>query len=127
MATLASCFGFLAVVLATVGLYGVMAYMVTRRRNEIGIRMVLGADKASVISMVLREAVELLVVGVAIGMVLTIIAARAANALLFGVPSWDPVSLGIAVGGLVFVGVVASGVPALRAARLNPVVALRED
>lgn len=79
--------------------------------------MVLGADKTSVISMVLREAVELLVVGVMIGMVLTLIAARAANALLFGVPCWDPVSLGIAVGGLVLVGVVASGVPALRAAR----------
>jgi len=127
MATLSGFFGGLALVLATVGLYGVMAYMVTRRRNEIGIRMALGADKKSVVSMVLREAAELLVIGVGAGIVLTLIAARSASSLLFGVPSWDPVSLVIAAGGLAFAGLIASGLPAIRASRLDPMVALREE
>jgi len=127
MATLSGFFGGLALVLATVGLYGVMAYMVTRRRNEIGIRMALGADKKSVVSMVLREAAELLVIGVGAGIVLTLIAARTASSLLFGVPSWDPVSLVIAAGGLAFAGLIASGLPAIRASRLDPMVALREE
>ena len=127
MATLSGFFGGLAVLLATVGLYGVMAYMVTRRRNEIGIRMALGADKKSVVSMVLREAAELLVIGVGAGIVLTLIAARTASSLLFGVPSWDPVSLVIAAGGLALAGLIASGLPAIRASRLDPMVALREE
>ncbi len=127
MATLSSFFGFLAAVLATVGLYGVMAYMVARRRNEIGIRMALGADQVAVVSMVLREAAGLLVIGLAVGIGLTLIAARGASSLLFGVPSWDPVSLSIAVASLAVIGLVASSFPAARAARLNPMAALREE
>ncbi len=127
MATLSSFFGFLAVVLATVGLYGVMAYMVARRRNEIGIRMALGADQVRVVSMVLREAATLLAVGLLVGILLTLFAARAASSLLFGIPSWDPVSLGIAAGSLAVIGLLASCFPALRAARLDPMKALREE
>lgn len=127
MATLSSLFGLLAVVLATVGLYGVMAYIVTRRRKEMGIRIALGADGAAVLSMVLREAATLLLVGVVIGLVLTLFAASAANSLLFGVPSWDPVSLLVAVGGLASIGLLASWIPALRASRVDPIEVLREE
>ncbi len=127
MAMLSSFFGLLAVVLAAVGLYGVMAYMVTQRRKEMGIRMALGAEGAAVLSMVLREAATLLVVGLAVGLGLTLVAARAAGSLLFGVPSWDPVSLLAAVGGLAFIGLMASWMPALRASRVNPIEVLREE
>lgn len=127
MATLSGFFGVLAVVLAIVGLYGVMAYMVTRRRNEIGIRMALGADRVAVVSMVLREAALLIIVGLIAGTVLTLFAARAASSLLFGIPSWDPVSLAIAIGGLASIGLLASCFPAMRAARLHPMEALREE
>ncbi|MBV8709615.1 MAG: FtsX-like permease family protein, partial [Acidobacteriaceae bacterium] len=127
MATLSSFFGFLAVTLATVGLYGVIAYMVTRRRNEIGIRMALGADRPAVVRMVIREAVVLLSIGLLIGTVLALFAARAANSLLFGLKSWDPTSLMIAIAALASITLIASYVPALRAARLDPITALREE
>ena len=127
MATLSSFFGFLAVVLASVGLYGVMAYMMTRRRKEMGIRIALGADGAAVLSMALREAATLLAIGLALGLVLTLFAARTAGSLLFGVPSWDPVSLFTAVSGLAFIGLLASWVPALRASRVDPIEVLREE
>ncbi|MBV9223347.1 MAG: ABC transporter permease [Acidobacteriaceae bacterium] len=127
MATLSSFFGFLAVTLATVGLYGVIAYMVTRRRNEIGIRMALGADRPAVVRMVIREAVVLLSIGLLIGTVLALFAARAANSLLFGLKSWDPTSLMIAIAALASITLIASYVPALRAARLDPMTALREE
>jgi predicted permease len=127
MATSSSLFGFLAVVLATVGLYGVMAYMMTRRRKEMGIRIALGADRAAVLQMVLREAATLLLVGLTVGLVLTLFAARAASSLLFGVPSWDPVSLFAAMAGLGFIGLMASWMPAWRASRVDPMAVLREE
>lgn len=92
-----------------------------------GIRLALGADGATVRSMILREAATLLVAGLVIGLVLTLIAARAANALLFGVPPWDPVSLFVAVSGLALVGLIASWIPALRASRVDPIEVLREE
>lgn len=108
MATLSSAFGFLAVLLATVGLYGLMAHLVTRRRNEIGIRMALGADRVDVITMVLREAGSLLLIGLMAGAVLTLGAGRWANTLLYGVAAWDPLSLVVAIGSLITIGFTAA-------------------
>jgi ABC-type antimicrobial peptide transport system permease subunit len=127
MATLSSAFGFLAVLLATVGLYGLMAHLVTRRRNEIGIRMALGADRVDVITMVLREAGSLLLIGLMAGAVLTLGAGRWANTLLYGVAAWDPLSLVVAIGSLITIGFTAAFFPAIRAAHFNPVAALREE
>jgi putative ABC transport system permease protein len=127
MATLSGFFGGLAALLATIGLYGVMSYMVARRRNEIGIRMALGADRRDVVAMVLREAGVLLGAGVIVGVVLAIAAARTASTLLFGLRPGDPSTLAMAVGGLGVVALLASYVPALRASRLEPTEALREE
>jgi ABC-type antimicrobial peptide transport system permease subunit len=127
MATLSGFFGFLATILATVGLYGVISYMVARRRNEIGIRIALGADRAHVLKLVMREAGLLLIVGLAIGTALSIAAARVATSFLYGLQPSDPLTIALAVTLLAAVAIVASGIPALRAARLNPMTALREE
>jgi putative ABC transport system permease protein len=127
MATLSGFFGFLAVVLATIGLYGVMSYMVARRRSEIGIRMALGANRGDVLSLILREAGMLLGVGLVVGVGLTIAAGRTASSLLFGLKPTDPVTIGLSVALLAVVAIVASFLPALRAARLEPMLALREE
>jgi predicted permease len=127
MATLSGFFGFLAALLATVGLYGVVSYMVVRRTNEIGIRMALGADRAGILKMILREAGVLLLLGVGLGVVLSIAGARTAHALLYGLKSYDPVTLLAAVALLATVALVASSLPAQRASKLDPMVALREE
>jgi putative ABC transport system permease protein len=127
MATLSGFFGFLAGLLATIGLYGVMSYMVERRKNEIGIRIALGANRKAVVVMIMREAVTLVVAGLVVGGLAALGAARWASALLFGLRPGDPVTLAMAAGTLVIVAVVASAVPAARASRLEPTVALREE
>jgi len=127
MATLSGFFGGLAALLATIGLYGVMSYMVARRRSEIGIRMALGADRRDVVRMVMREAGVLLIAGVLVGTALAIAAARTAATLLFGLRPGDPATLAIAAGGLGLVAMLASYLPALRASRLEPTEALREE
>jgi putative ABC transport system permease protein len=127
MATLSGFFGLLAGLLATIGLYGVMSYMVARRRREIGIRMALGADRPAVVAMVMREAALLLGVGLALGTVLASMAARAARALLFGLGPGDPNTLVMAVLALAGVAALASYLPAKRAAGVEPTLALREQ
>jgi len=127
MATLSGFFGMLATLIATIGLYGVMSYMVTRRKVEIGIRMALGADRRRVIGMVIRESAVLLIAGVLIGAVLAVVGARWAAALLFGLKPWDPTSFVLAVVGLGLVSLLAAWIPARRASRLAPTLALRED
>jgi putative ABC transport system permease protein len=127
MATLSGFFGALAALIATIGLYGVMSYTVARRRNEIGIRMALGAARADVVGMVMRDAGRLLIAGVLLGTVLAIAAARAATTLLFGLTPADPLTLATAAAGLGVTAILASYVPALRASRLEPTEALREE
>jgi predicted permease len=127
MATLSGFFGLLAGVLATIGLYGVMSYMVERRRNEIGIRIALGADPRSVIGMIMREAAALLAAGLVVGGLAAIAASQWAKTLLFGLKPGDPVSLVAAAAALTLVAGVASYVPAWRASRLEPTAALREE
>jgi ABC-type antimicrobial peptide transport system permease subunit len=125
MATLSGFFGFLAALLATVGLYGVISYTVARRTNEIGIRMALGAQRGNVVGMIMGEAGFLLAIG--IGAALSLAAARTATSLLFGLKPHDPATLGLAVIALAAVAAAASFLPAHRASRLDPMAALREE
>jgi predicted permease len=127
MATLSGGFGLLAGLLATLGLYGVISYMVARRRNEIGVRIALGADRTRVIRLVLREAGLLLVVGLAAGTLLALWAGRTAATLLFGLQPHDPVTIAAAMALLALVALAASYGPARRAAALEPMVALRDE
>ncbi len=127
LAVLSGFFGGLAVVLATVGLYGVIAYMVARRTNEIGIRMALGAAPRQIMTMVLAEAGRLLAVGLVMGIVLALAAGRSAATLLFGLKPYDPATMILVSVGLAAVAVAATMVPARRAAKLEPMVALRDE
>ena len=127
MATLSGYFGVLAALIAAVGLYGVMSYLVVQRTNEIGIRMALGADRRNIVGLVLREAAMLLLIGLAAGTILAVAAGYAAGSLLFGLRSTDPGILGMATALLAAVTIAASCLPAWRAARLDPMMALREE
>ncbi len=127
LATLSGFFGGLAVVLAVIGLYGVVAYMVVRRTNEIGIRMALGATPGRVLAMILRDAASLLLFGLMIGIVLALGAGRAAATLLYGLTPHDPAVMAGAVVGLATVAIAAALVAAVRAARLQPMEALRQE
>ena len=127
LAMLSGFFGVLAVVLATVGLYGVVSYMIARRRNEIGIRMALGASRGNVILIVMREAVLLLAAGLAAGGILSVIAGRGAESLLFGLKPSDPLTLLTCVLVLSVIAALASFIPARRAAKVDPMVALRYE
>ena len=127
MASLSGIFGGLAAVLAVIGMYGVMAYMVARRTGEIGVRMALGATPGKIVGMVVKEAWVLLVIGAVIGVGLTIAATRTAQSLLYGLKGWDPASLAMAALALVAVTILASYIPARRAAAIEPMRALREE
>jgi ABC-type antimicrobial peptide transport system permease subunit len=127
MAALAGAFGVLAGSLAVLGLYGVIAYMVARRRNEIGVRIALGASRGSVIGLVLREAVVLLAVGLTVGTGFALWAGRAAASLVYGMTPRDPLTLGGAVALLAAVALIASYGPAWKASRLQPMEALRDE
>ncbi len=120
-------FGALALILACVGLYGVTAYSVARRTNEIGIRMALGADRAGVLALVLRGALGQIVLGVSIGIPAALAGGRLLASQLYGVKSYDPVILGLAAIVLVTCALVAGLVPARRATKVDPMVALRYE
>ena len=127
IATLTMLFGVLGLVLAAVGLYGVLAYMVERRTGEIGVRMALGADRGQVVAMVLGGAFWQVGVGLALGMPAAIGAGRLMSGQLFGVQPWDPVMLALATLLLGLAALVASVIPAWRAAGVEPMVALRTE
>jgi predicted permease len=127
MATLSSFFGFLAALLATVGLYGVISYSVARRRNEIGIRMALGAGRTSIVRLIMGEAGLLLAIGVVVGAGLALALGKTASTLLFGLKFYDTVTMAIAIVTLSIVAAAASYLPAFRASRVDPMMALRDE
>jgi ABC-type antimicrobial peptide transport system permease subunit len=127
MATLSGFFGLLAAMLAAIGIYGVLSYIVVMRRNEIGIRMALGANRISVLSLVFRQTALLLAVGVAIGVVVALATAQGAASLLFGLRANDPVTFLGASALLIVVALLACYLPARRAMQVNPLVALRYE
>lgn len=120
-------FGALALLLAALGLYGVISYTVTQRTNEIGVRMALGAQRVSVIRLVLGEVSVLIAIGIAVGTPLTLTAGRAAGSQLFELKPSDPPTLALAIVILAGIGFAASFVPARRASRLDPMTALRNE
>jgi predicted permease len=127
LAMLAGFFGVLAAVLAMVGLYGMISFAVANRRQEIGIRIALGADRVDVIGMMMREAGRLVAVGVVVGVLVSLLAGRAAASLLFDLVPHDPITLAAASLLLGFVAAFASYLPARSASRLNPLDALRQQ
>jgi predicted permease len=127
VASLAGLFGIVALLLAAIGLYGVTAYSVERRTNEIGIRMALGADRRSVVGIILSGAFRRVVAGLVLGLPLAVGAGYLLSAQLYGVTFWDPAALGIAAAALATVALVASIVPAARAAAIAPMKALRTE
>jgi predicted permease len=127
VASLAGLFGIVALLLAAVGLYGVTAYTVAQRTQEIGIRMALGADRVNVVQMVLAGASKRVLAGLILGIPLAIGAGRLISAQLYGVSSWDPIALGIAATALAISAFFAAVIPARRAASISPMKALRME
>jgi len=124
VARLTSIFGGLALLLACLGLYGTISYGISRRVGELGLRMALGADRAAVLWLVLREALSLVMAGAVIGLPLAFVAGRSVGALLFGVGAADPVSFAAGAAILLAVAALAAYLPAYRASRIEPMVAL---
>jgi predicted permease len=126
-ADLTVAFGVLALVLASIGIYGILAYSVSRRTNEIGIRMALGARADQVMRMVLGEAGWMTVIGIVAGIGAALALGRVITSLLYGLKAWDPATLAGAAGVLLLVALAASWLPARRAARIDPMKALRHE
>ena len=120
-------FGTLALLLASVGIYGVMSYSVTQRTHEFGIRMALGASRGSVLKMVMSNALRMAGMGVAIGIVLSLVSTRLMSTMLFGVGTADPLTLALTIIMLPAVVLLASYIPARRATRVDPMIALRYE
>jgi ABC-type antimicrobial peptide transport system permease subunit len=127
LAALTSAFGFTALLLTAVGLYGVIAYVVSRRTAEIGVRMALGATAGNVMALVLGEVGWLTLFGIVIGLAGAFAAARAVRSQLFGLDSFDPLLLVASIAVLAAAASLAGAAPAFRASRIQPLVALRHD
>ena len=127
MAILSGSFGALAALLTMVGLYGVISYITMMRRNEIGIRMALGADRSSVLGLISTQTLRMLGAGVLLGILISLAATRGASSLLFGLHPNDPLSIIYAAVLLVLVALLAAYIPARRASLINPSSALRDE
>ena len=124
---MSSVFGALVILLAGVGLFGLMSYAVAQRRREIGMRMALGADRRRVVLNVVGDALAVTLAGLAVGAVAALATVRLVESLLFGVTPQDPLTLAAAAAALVAVAILACAVPAARAARVDPMITLRGD
>jgi predicted permease len=127
IAQLSTVFGGLALLLACIGLYGVLSYAVAQRTNEIGIRMALGAERGMVIRMILRETAILILIGLAVGVPASLACARLVESKLFGLKAADPVTLAAALGIMIAVAVASGYLPARRASKVDPLIALRYE
>ncbi|PYT32975.1 MAG: permease, partial [Acidobacteria bacterium] len=124
---LSSFFSLVALLLASIGLYGVMAYAVARRTSEIGIRMALGAEHRSILRMVMLETLLLVIIGAAIGISAALASTRLVSSMLFGLEPTDPMTLATATGVMLAVAACAGYLPARRASRVDPTAALRYE
>ena len=125
--TLSGAFGALALVLATVGLYGVLSYFVVQHTRQIGVRVALGAQQSQILSLVLKKGLALALIGVGVGLAVSLALTRLMQSLLFGVSAFDPLTFGGVALLLAVVALLACYVPARRATRLDPVDALRTE
>ncbi len=126
-ARLSSFFGSIALVLACIGLYGVLSYNVTRRTGEIGVRMALGAQRGNVLGMIMRDALIVTLAGAAVGLAAALAATRVMASMLYGVTPRDPTTMAVAAGVLLAVAALAAAIPAWRASRTDPITALRYE
>jgi len=126
-AVLLTIFAALALLLAAIGIYGVMSYSVSARTQEMGVRLAIGAQRRTVIWLVIKQVLTMSVLGLAIGIALLLVAGRSLERLLFGVTTLDPVTIAIVSAVLGLVAIVAAWAPAARAARVDPIVALRYE
>ena len=124
---LTSFFGAVGLLLAAVGLYGLLSYTISRRTGEIGIRVALGATPSAIVALVLRDVAVLVAIGLAAGLAIAFAGARAIAAFLYGLSSHDPATLVLSAGVLIFVATMASLVPAIRAIRIDPLTALHYE
>jgi predicted permease len=124
---LLTCFAGIALTLAAIGLYGLLSYMVAQRTLEIGLRMALGAQRSDVLRMIVRRGLTLALMGVATGVAIAALATRLISGMLFGIRPTDPVTFAATAGVFLVVSIASSGVPAYRAARMDPMTSLREQ